>query len=350
MATATSAPARRPRQPGVASARFTWTFVLLCCWLMAGAYLDSWHHHSLVRPETNFFTPYHAILYSGMAAIGIFLGINVWRNYRRYGTWGELLPDGYGVSLLGTVLFGLGGALDLLWHARFGIELSVAALFSPPHLFLMLTGGLIVSGPLRAAMRRGGNLATWPAILSGALTLSMLTFFLQFDQPLIDRWAAGTVADPRGPRWMEEELGMIGLILYAAMVAGLLVILLRRFELPIGAVTVILTINALLVSPVANHTELVMVALVGGVAGDLLLFLLRPSPARPNAFHAFMFAAPAALTIAYFVVLGSTTGVWWEAPIWTGAVPVTGMVGWLVSFMALPGESARARIANATPR
>jgi hypothetical protein len=266
MATATSTQVRRPRQPGVAGDRFTWTFVLLCCWLMAGAYLDSWHHHSLTRPETSFFTPYHFVLYSGMTAIGIFLGINVVRNFRRYGTWDELLPDGYGVSLLGTALFGIGGAIDLLWHNRFGIELSVAALFSPPHLFLMLTGGLIVSGPLRAAMRRGGNRGTWPAIISGALTLSMLTFFFQFDQPLIDRWAAGTVADTRGPMWMEEELGMIGLILYAAMLAGLLVILLRRFELPVGAVTVILTINALLVSPVANHTELVMVGVLGGAA------------------------------------------------------------------------------------
>src|SRR5205807_1604323 len=83
------------------------------------------------------------------------------------------------------------------------------------------------------------------AIISGALTLSMLTFFLQFDQPFIDRWAAGTAVDPRGPYWMEEELGMIGLILYSAAVVGLLVILLRRFELPTGALTVTLSINAL---------------------------------------------------------------------------------------------------------
>jgi hypothetical protein len=53
------------------------------------------------------------------------------------------------------------------------------------------------------------------------------------------------------------------------------------------------------------------------------------------------------LTAAYLVVLGSTTGVWWEPTIWTGAVPVTGMVGWLVSFIALPGPSARARLAEA---
>ena len=94
----------RPHRPGAASDRFTWAFVGLSAWLMAGAYLDSWHHHNLTRPENNFLTPYHFVLYSGIAAIGIFLALNVVRNYRRYGSWEDLLPDGYGVSLAGTIL------------------------------------------------------------------------------------------------------------------------------------------------------------------------------------------------------------------------------------------------------
>lgn len=348
MATATSTSLRKPRQPGVASDGFTWTFVLLCVWLMAGAYLDSWHHHNLTSPETNFFTPYHFVLYSGIAAIGVFLGINVVQNYRRFGSWDELLPDGYGVSLLGVALFSVGGVLDLLWHLRYGIEVSVAALVSPTHLLLMLSGGLIVSGPLRAALRRGGVKASWPAVVSGALTLSMFTFFAQFDQPYIDRWAANT-DNLRGPVWMEEELGILGLLLYAATYAGLLLVLLRRFRLPLGAATVILALNAVLVTPVMNHTELVLVALLGGVAGDFFLYLLRPSPSRPVAFHAFAFLAPAAVTASYLVVVAGTTGVWWPTNIWTGAAPIAGTVGWLLSFVALPGDAARARIANTTP-
>src|SRR5260221_11441080 len=143
MAAPTSTPtARRPRQPRTASTRFTWTSVLRCIWLMAGAYLDSWHHHNLKGVETNFFTPYHAVLYSGMTAIGIYLALNVVRNYRRYRTWDELLPDGYGVSLLGTVLFGIGGALDLLWHRRFLLEIGVGPFFCPPQMFLMFNLGV----------------------------------------------------------------------------------------------------------------------------------------------------------------------------------------------------------------
>lgn len=339
---------KEPPPTGAATDLFTWVFVLLCIWLMGGAYLDAWHHHNLTGTDNNFFTPYHYLLYSGIAVIGLFLGLNVLRNFRRYGTWDRLLPDGYGVSLLGTVLFGIGGGIDFLWHQRFGIELSVAALVSPPHLLLMLSGGLIVSGPLRAAMRRGGDRASWPAVISGALTLSMFTFFLQFDQPYIDVWASGAHADPRAVGWAEQELGLLGLILYALMVSGLLVMLLRRFTLPIGSVTVTLVVNALLVSPVQNHADLAIGALLGGAACDGLLYLLRPSAARRGAFQTFMFMAPATITAVYLAVVAVIANVWWPAPILFGAVPVTGMVGWLVSFVALPGQSASARLVEAT--
>ena len=197
---------------GVPSPGFNWTFVLLSCWLIGGAYLDAWHHHNLIAPDTNPFTPYHFLLYSAEAAIAIFLGVNVLRNFRRFGTPQDLLPDSYGISLLGSVLFGIGGALDILWHLRFGIEVSVAALFSPTHLLLMLSGGLIVSGPLRAAVRDGGTKATWPAVVSGALTLSIFTFWAQFDQPFMQRWASPTEEVFTSTAYI-EELGLLGLTL-----------------------------------------------------------------------------------------------------------------------------------------
>jgi hypothetical protein len=314
---------------------------------MAGAYLDAWHHHNLTRPETSPLTPYHFLLYAAEAAIGVFLGINVIRNFWRYGTWDELLPDGYGISLLGSVFFGIGGVLDLLWHLRFGVEFSVAALFSPTHLLLMLSGGLIVSGPLRAAVRRGGDIASRAAVVSAALTLSMFTFFAQFDQPWIQRWAAGE-ALPGSPLYMQEELGMLGLILYATMVSGLLVLCLRRFALPIGSVTLILVINGLLVSWVENHVELVTVSILAGIVGDALLFIIQPSPMRKDAFRLFAFCVPFALTAIYIGFLGATTGVWWETSVWAGAPVIAGITGWMLAFVALPGEAATERIASAS--
>ncbi|TMC31860.1 MAG: hypothetical protein E6J32_02095 [Chloroflexi bacterium] len=51
-----------------ATTQFEWTVVVLCTWLMSGAYLDAWAHRHLARLET-FFTPWHAVLYSGMFAV-----------------------------------------------------------------------------------------------------------------------------------------------------------------------------------------------------------------------------------------------------------------------------------------
>ena len=84
------------------------------------------------------------------------------------------LPSGYGLSLVGAVLFGVGGALDLVWHSLFGIEADVAALMSPTHLLLIGSATLIATGPLRAAWRRPTRRVGWPAVLSATLLLSVL--------------------------------------------------------------------------------------------------------------------------------------------------------------------------------
>src|SRR5438309_8310827 len=94
---------------------FEWVVVGLCVWLMTGAYLDAWAHRHLARLET-FFTPWHGVLYSGMFAILIFLAANALRNQARGREPDRMLPTGYGLSLAGCALFGIGGVIDLLWH------------------------------------------------------------------------------------------------------------------------------------------------------------------------------------------------------------------------------------------
>src|SRR5438874_11249874 len=104
-----------------ATKTFEWTVVALCTWLMAGAYLDAWAHRHLARLET-FFTPWHAILYSGIFAILIFLGTRALRNQARGHRLDQALPAGYNLSLIGAALFGVAGVIDMIWHLRFGIE------------------------------------------------------------------------------------------------------------------------------------------------------------------------------------------------------------------------------------
>src|SRR5437868_14599221 len=104
--------------------QFEWTVVVLCTWLMSGAYLDAWAHRHLARLET-FFTPWHGVLYSGLFAILICLGVHALRNHARGSRLDQALPAGYYLSLIGAALFGIACDIDMIWLLKFGIEVNL---------------------------------------------------------------------------------------------------------------------------------------------------------------------------------------------------------------------------------
>jgi hypothetical protein len=107
--------------------------------------------------DNTFFTPWHAVLYSGYGATAGVLLAALMRNHAAGQPWRRALPDGYGLSLLGALIFALAGVGDMVWHTLFGVEVSTAALLSPTHLLLALGGALMTSGPLRAAWRANSS-------------------------------------------------------------------------------------------------------------------------------------------------------------------------------------------------
>src|SRR5262245_27383763 len=117
--------AREARPQG--SLRFDWLIAALSAWWLSGLFLDGWAHRHVPALET-FFTPWHAVLYSGFAACALALHVTQTRNMRRGYLWRRSLPTGYGLSLVGAAIFLVAGALDFLWHTLFGIERSVEAL------------------------------------------------------------------------------------------------------------------------------------------------------------------------------------------------------------------------------
>jgi hypothetical protein len=93
------------------STRFDWIVTILCTLLIGGVFLDGWaHNHGKV--DNTFFTPWHAVLYSGYALGAAFLFFSLARNHAKGYPWREALPAGYGLSLLGAIIFGIGGVLD----------------------------------------------------------------------------------------------------------------------------------------------------------------------------------------------------------------------------------------------
>jgi len=315
-----------------ASPAFEWTVVGLSTWLLAGAYLDAWAHRHRTMLET-FFTPWHALLYSGLLALMLFLLATARRNHTRGTEPDRLLPTGYGLTLVGCALFGIGGVIDMFWHLRFGIEVSLQALISPPHLLLMLALGLIVTGPLRAAWRRSGMRAPWTAIISATLLLSTFTFFDQFNQPLVSTWAATSVL-PADLQYA-QELGILGIMVQTALLTGVVLYLLSRFTLPFGSITLLAGLNGALLGSLEQNFDLIPVAIVGGLLADLVMVWLRPGPQRIPALRVASFIGPVGVSSLYLLALEMTRGVGWPINLWLGSIVVSGGIGFLLSYLAV---------------
>jgi hypothetical protein len=193
----------------VSSLRFDWIMVVVSVWWLGGLFIDGWAHSNIPQLET-FFTPWHAVFYSGYLAVAFTLLARILLNLRQSALsaggrapslvtlareslpgnrWLRAIPTGYELSVLGLAIFGVSGIGDLTWHLFLGIERSTEALLSPTHLGLALGIGLALSGPLCAAWRRSGATPSWwqlgPAILALTFTFSLLTFFTAYASPLI---------------------------------------------------------------------------------------------------------------------------------------------------------------------
>jgi hypothetical protein len=315
---------------------FDWLAAAICAMLVGGFYLDAWaHNHGQV--DQTFFTPWHAVLYSGLlfSALGVAAAM-AWYHNKGY-AWSRALPDGYELSMLGVALFALGGAGDLTWHQIFGIELNLDAAFSPTHILLAVAMGLIVSGPLRAGWRRVGALggpAEWlPVVLSLTYTLSVFTVITQWLHPFVQVWAGQNAI---APSELVRGLAAAGIWVQTGLLMGLVLLALRRWMLPFGSLALIFTLNATLLSFMHDHYEFILLAFVAGLVGDVLVLWLKPSVARPTSLRLFAFVVPVVLYGLYFLLIIFTEGTTWSVHMWTGTVATAGVVGLLLSYLVVP--------------
>ncbi len=319
--------------------RADWIVAIFSLWMVAGLHLDAWAHHTV--GVESFFTPWHAVLYSGFAAVAAAIVGAVVYNYRQKGSWKTAVPTGYSLSLLGIGLFMAGGVGDLLWHTAFGIEENVEALLSPTHLLLAVGGSLIVTGPLRSIWQRKGRSAKLaqllPALLSLALLWSMLTFFTSYAN------AFAETALVQGSRPLDEEimfllqgLGVAGILLQASIMMAVILVAVQRWTLPVGSFLVLFTLSLSLTSAIHEDFRLIGTAVLGGIAAEILYRWLKPSSERIRPFRIFAALVPTALYILYFATLALTGGIWWTIHLWAGAIFLAGLSGWLLSYIFLP--------------
>ncbi len=329
------APVTRRKQ-AIGSVRFTWVMIALLGWFLGGLYLDGWaHNHGMV--DQSFFTPWHAVFYSGFAAAAGGLGGMLAYNRSRGYSWRQAIPVGYELALVGAAIFAAGGIFDLVWHTLFGIEENFEALLSPSHLLLAFGMALTLSAPLRAAWRLRSHpgkqdmLSLLPALLSLTFTLSLITFMTQFLHPFVRVWPATTRLGEVG-----QALGIAGCLLQTALLMGFVLVAMQRWTLPLGSLTLVFELNAILMSSLADTSPMIPVAVLAGLGADLLLKILQPSAARPGKLRVFAFVVPVLLYAFYFLVLALAAGITWSLHMWTGTIVLAGFAGWLMSYAIVP--------------
>ena len=176
-----------------------------------------------------------------------------------------------------------------------------------------------------------------PALLSLTFLLSIWTFMTQFGHPLVDTWAAAAIR-PRTQHvpMLRQSLGIMSILLQAGLLMGLVLLAVLRWILPLGSLTLVLTLNATLMSFMHDQYRFIPAAAAAGLAADLLLHWLQPSRVRSGAWRLFAFAVPAINYAFYFVVLMVTQGIDWSVHLWTGSILLAGVVGLLLSYLLIP--------------
>ena len=169
----------------------------------------------------------------------------------------------------------------------------------------------------------------------------------------LDAWSPGWSADGRqlvyaastnlpadATPFVRQALGAAAIIVQAALLVGILLLGLRGGTLPVGSLTLIIGLNAVLLSFLQDQYRLIPGAILAGVLGDIVLWRLKPRIEQPGSIRLFSGAVPVIAYACYFLSLQLTTGIGWSIHLWLGTIVVAGLIGLLMSYLVVPPAGA----------
>ncbi|WP_147447666.1 hypothetical protein [Solirubrobacter pauli] len=375
---ARSAPSAARGERPVTTYREDLITAALTVWPIVAMFFDGRGHNNKTGQESFWSLP-HLFLYAGMTVIGVWVGLLVTKYQLAAGAdpRKSLIPDlkaipvGYGVAILGLITLGLGGPTDFIWHSAYGFEVGVDAIYSPPHLLLFF-GGLLVSSTGIRSMWAKQDIALdfkgfAPVLLSTMLFIGVsgfitmyLSAFMTNVTPTSDFVAdyqanfkddftdqtqslnAGLTGygDDQWPfYYYSASHGIASMIITTLILLGPALLLLRRWRIPFGAMTLIFTGYGLLVSIMTEYRDwpLIFPLILTGLAIDVLQS--RAPAGQRLTLGGIRTAGPiaaAVLWISYYGILALDKGIGWEPTLWVGALMVGVMSGFGVAFLIAP--------------
>ena len=326
-ATLADRPLLTPVAPAPAGGRFAWLVTGAHLWILVGLFLDGWFH--IHRPDgESFFTPWHGVLYSGVAATVV---VHLREQSRAGGT-----SPGYAASRAGGLVVLSAGVVDAVWHTVLGVEADLEALLSPPHLLLITAGTLVFAGPLRAALRSPVG-AALPTALSAAFVVTGLGFFTQYANPFTHLYPVVGSSQPDSGAALSElqqVSGVAGVVVWALMVGGAVALLRARTALVPGSLAVAVAVPSLFMTTLhgryAFGPAILLAALATELAGR------RFSPALTA------FVATTLLITGWVVTLAATEELGWSVELLTGSIGSAAAAGYLVGWLVQSGGRAPA--------
>ena len=338
-------PETQPRtepDPASFSARERWVLVAASLWLVVGLQLDAFAHSTIPDLET-FWTPWHAVMYSGIAACGVTLLWLLRSRLPEVVTYRSLLretPSALRLPAIGMALLLVGGGIDTLWHNLFGIEKGLEIFFSPSHYLIIAGMVLVASGPalmLAASMPssarriRGADavLVTISAALASIPVHIYTVHVSALESPML---GTGTVE----PGTLSIDALMVhGYVGSTVLLLIPILLIARRWQLPVGAPTVLVTVPALVMALVLGQglaPWLPVTVIVAAAVVELATRLSAPLFRRLASDTRWLLLGLVAPTAVWATVLG-VGGTTWNLHMVSGVLALAGLTGAGTAFV-----------------
>jgi Tol biopolymer transport system component len=139
------------------------------------------------------------------------------------------------------------------------------------------------------------------------------------------------------PFWTEpfvrQGFGAAGILIAAALLAGVLTVARRQSPLPFGAYTVLAAVPFGLATVLSDTYEFLPGLIATGLLADVAARVWPTGRTRlGDAWIAFL--VPALWFAAYFATIALTDGIGWSVHLWLGAIVIAGVIGLFIDELA----------------
>ena len=348
--------------------------IALAAYTLVALFWDGLRHNNLTGVD-NFWSPPHIAMYLGLTAVGVWIAIVLLRYQKGLDDldW-SAVPRGYGLAFIALPLAALAGPADFIWHEAYGFENQIDSTFSPPHQGLFYAGALLATITAASAWQKRDIVAPslrehLPAAFSVASLTAVMLFVIHQIIPFYgggiaatqafqddiagraDAFAPGADAvhteglsralthygDDAFPYYFfSTHASVAGILLFTVALMGAVLLMRRRWRIPVGTLTITFTFMALLWPMLSEYreAELIPVLVLAGVFGDLLVARLGDGVGRIRLFAALL---PLALWSLFFLCIELFQGgLGWEPTLWFGLLVTTAGLGFAMSLLVFP--------------